>query len=180
MQIIIWLKRITRIVLFSTLILSALPLTGVQAKGAVDPSSPPARTRGERLERIWMRQQRIYRRQGRMLEKADKMIQRVGDLLEKAEENGRDVSVLQAALDAFINAVTDAHAMYEDASTILDAHAGFDEAGKVTDTDLAEATVHDLAAKLDEIRETVGSPGRVLHEALREFREANKPEEQDS
>ena len=67
--------------------------------------------------------------------------------------------------------------IYESVKGIINAHKGFDSDGKVTDKELAIETVKDLRAKLKEIRTIVGDPGRALRQAIKAYREANRPPE---
>jgi len=175
MKIVTWLKKTTLAGLMAVLILAALPLSAVYAAGDPPPPRVEGELTGERLERIWARQQRAYERLGRLLERADGMIERAQGLLEKAESEGKDVSALQAALEAFTEAVEDAQVVYEEATAIVDAHAGFDDEGNLTDEGLAAETVRQLAEKLEQVRDLIGKPGRALHEALKAFRESHRP-----
>jgi hypothetical protein len=175
MKIVTWLKKTTLAGLLAVLILTALPLSAAYAAGDPLPPVADGELTGERLERVWARRQRAYARLGRILERADGMIDRAQGLLDKAESEGKDVSALQAALEAFAEAVEDAQVVYDEAIAIVDSHAGFDDEGKVTDEGLAAETVRQLAEKLEQVRDLIGRPGRVLHEALKAFREAARP-----
>jgi chromosome segregation ATPase len=171
-------KKTVLVALVAALVLATLPVTSVSASGLNDPSDPPAdttRLSDERLERIWARMQRIYERQGHILERADAMVERFQNLIDRLEENGKDVTALQAALDAFDNALKEAHPIYESAKGIINSHQGFDADGKVTDSEKALETIKDLGSKLKEIREIVGEPGKALREAFKAFRDANRP-----
>ena len=171
-------KKTILIALVATLVLAALPVTSAYASGLSDPTDPPldeARHSGERLERVWARLQRAYERQGHMLERAERMTERFQNLIDRLEENGKDVTALQAALDTYIDALKDAHPIYTSAKGIINSHKGFDDDGKVTDREKAAETVKDLSAKLKEVRQTMGEPGKALREAVKAFRDANRP-----
>jgi hypothetical protein len=99
-------------------------------------------------------------------------------LIDRASENGRDVTALQAALDAFEAAVQTARPQYEELAEIVDAHSGFDADGKVTDVEQARATVKELGAGLKDVKTAMGGKGKALREAIKAFREANKPDEE--
>ena len=86
---------------------------------------------------------------------------------------------MQAALDAFEEAIKDAHPIYESANGIINSHQGFDNDGKVTDIEKAKETVKSMGEKLKEIKESMGGTGRALHEAIKAFREANPRPERD-
>ncbi|MGB7873370.1 MAG: hypothetical protein WBL25_03225 [Anaerolineales bacterium] len=171
-------KKTILLTLVAALALAALPLTSVYASGLSDSENPPAdttRLTDERLERIWARLQRIYERQGHKLDRSDVIVERVQNLIDRLEENGKDVTALQAALDTFKEALKDAHPIYESAKGIINSHQGFDADGKVTDHEKALETVRELGEKLKEVREIVGEPGKALREALKAFRDARRP-----
>jgi uncharacterized protein (UPF0335 family) len=154
--------------------LAAMPFVSVSAAGMYDPPAPPQRQfSNERLERIWARQVRIYDRIGRVFERADTLTGRVQQLLERAKANGKDVSAVQAALDAFEAALKDAHPIYESAKAIVNSHDGFDSNGKVTDPAKAQETVKAMHEEFKEIREAMNGTGKALRAAIRAFREAN-------
>ena len=111
----------------ATLGVASLPFVSVAAQGAYDP--PPSATQGqisnERLERVWARQLKLYERMG----KTDELVEKVQSLIDRASANGKDVSALQAALDAFNDSIKDAHPIYESAKGIINSHQGFDDNG---------------------------------------------------
>jgi len=177
MSMIKWLlKKIVMAAALAALVLAALP-SGASALSPAEPPTPPAtgQLSPERLERIWVREQRTYERLGRLFENSDALLEKAQSLIDRAKANGKDVSAVQAALDAFSASVKQARPIYESGKGILASHQGFDAAGKVTDPDKASQTVRDLRTKLTEIRETLGGTGKALREALRAFRQANKP-----
>ncbi len=98
-------------------------------------------------------------------------------MIDRARQDGKDVSAVQAALDAFEEALKDAHPVYESGKGIVNSHQGFDENGKVTDAEKAKETVQAMGEKLREIKDAMAGTGRALREAIRDFREANpRPE----
>src|SRR5262245_22163202 len=118
---------------------AAIPFVSVSAAGEYDPTPPPAergQISNERLERVWARQLRIYERMGR----ADDFVAKIQKLIDRAKANDKDVSAVQAALDAFKTALKDAHPIYESAKGIVNSHQGFDSNGKVTDPEKAQET----------------------------------------
>ena len=152
--------------------LAALPFVSASAQGVYDPTPPPTehgQISNERLERVWARQLRIYERMGR----TDEFVEKVQKLIDRAKANGKDVFVVQAALDAFKAAVKDAQPTYESIKGIINSHQGFDSNGKVTDPEKAKETVKAMHEKLKEIRETMNGTGKALREAIKAFREAN-------
>ena len=171
-------KKTVLMALVAVLAVVVLPIASVSASGLNDPADPPAdasRLSDERLERIWARLQRMYERQEHMLERTDAMIERIQGLIDRMEENGKDVAALQSALDAFEEALKEAHPIYESAKGSINSHQGFDAAGNVTDHEKAVETVRELGEKLKEVRELIGEPGKALREAIKAFRDANRP-----
>lgn len=168
-------KKTILVALVAALTVAALPLTGVFAAPAQDPSTPPAEGErsGFKLERLWLRATQGVERFGKLIERSDTMTEKMQALLDKAKANGKDVAAVQAALDAYIHAVDEAGPMYEEATAIVATHAGFDDAGKVTDFEQAKSTLKDLGAQLKDLREQIGLPGKALREAIKAFREAN-------
>ena len=158
--------------LVAALGLAAMPFISASAAGEHDPTPPPAE-RGqigsERLERVWARQLRIYERMGR----TDELVERAQKLIDRAKANGKDVSAVQAALDAFKAAAKDAQPIYESVKGIITSHQGFDNNGKVTDPEQAKETVKAMHEKFKEIRDAMNGTGKALHEAIKSFREAN-------
>jgi hypothetical protein len=165
-----FLKKTVLFALAVTLTLAAFPLTGASAAGQRDPATPPSNpTLHARLEKVWARQLRLYDRFGR----ADVLIDKAQRLVDRAKDNGRDVSAVQAALDAFAAATKAAHPTYESMKGIVNSHPGFDENGKVTDPAKARETVQSMREKIREIKTIMNGTGRALREAIKAFREAN-------
>ena len=97
------------------------------------------------------------------------------DLIDRMNENGKDTAALQAALDAFEEALKEAHPVYESAKGIINSHQGFDADGKVTDREKAVETVKELRDKMQEVRGIIGEPGVALREAFKAYRDAHRP-----
>jgi hypothetical protein len=171
-------KKTLLIALVAALALASLPLVCVSAAPETDDPTPPEREwSGERLENIWARQLRLYEKIGIWLDRGDAFAEKVQELIDKATANGKDVSAVQAALDAFETALKDAHLVYESIEGIIKSHQGFDNDGKVTDIEKAKETVKAMGEKLREIKGAMGGTGGALHEAIKAFREANpRPE----
>jgi ATP/maltotriose-dependent transcriptional regulator MalT len=165
-----FLKNTLLFALAATLALAAFPLTSVSAAGQRDPVTPPPNpTLNERLEKVWAWQLRFYDRFGR----AGVLIDKAQRLADRAKANGRDVSAVQAALDAFAAATKDAHPIYESMKGIVNSHPGFDENGKVTGPAQARETVQAMRGKIQEIKTIMNGTGRALREAIRAFREVD-------
>jgi hypothetical protein len=164
------LKKTILSALAAVLVLAALPMARVFAAGQADPSTPPQNgPSNERLERIWARQLRIYDRFGQ----ADELIDRAQRLIDRAKKNGKDVSAVQSALDAFESAVKVAQPTYESMKGIVSSHSGFDGNGTVTDPVKARQTIQAMRSRIQEIKAALNGSGRALREAIRAFREAN-------
>jgi len=164
-------RKTILVAIVAALALASLPFVSVSAAGEYDPPAPQRQISDERLERIWARQLHIYERIGHGFEHEDRFIERVQGLIDRAEENGKDLSAVQAALDAFEAAVKDARPIYESANGIVNSHQGFDENGKVTDSEKAQETVQAMREKLQEIKDAMGGARKALHEAIKAFRE---------
>ena len=166
------------IVLVAALALTAFPITSVSASSLNAPDEPPTDRVGqsdERIEKMWERLQKVYEHLGQKFERSAGLIEKLQGLIDRLEENGIDVTDLQAALDTFEDALEEAHPIYESAIGIINSHQGFDANGKVTDHDKAIETVRALAGKLKEIRAILGDPGKALREAFQAYRDAHRP-----
>ncbi len=171
-------KKTILFALVAALGLASLPFVSASAAGAYDPPVPPAgrgQITNDRLERIWARQLRIYERLGNSFKRKDIFTDRVQTLIDRAKAKGKDVSAVQAALDAFEAALKKAQPIYESTKGIVSSHQGFDENGKVTDPVKAQATVESLRGKFEEIKDAMNGTGKALRDAIRAFREANPP-----
>ena len=157
------------VALVAALTFAAMPLVSASAAGEYDPPVPQGQITNERLERVWARQLRIYAQMGR----TDEFVERVQRLIDRAKAKGKDVSAMQAALDAFKAAAKDAQPIYESLKGIVNSHQGFDSNGKVTDPGKARETVKAMHDKFKEIRDAMNGTGKALHEAIKAFREAN-------
>ena len=168
-------KKTLLIAVVAALTVASLPLVSAYAAGESDPQppKPDVQVSNERLERVWARQLRLYEKLGNGFDRSDDFVARAQMLIEKAGANGKDVSAVQAALDAFETALKDAHPVYESGKGIINSHQGFDENGKVTDPEKAKETVKAMGEKLKEIKDAMDGTGKALHEALKAFREAN-------
>jgi len=173
------LKKTVLAMMIAALALAVLPFASVLAAGKTAPDEPPAQglPSNARLEQIWARELKAYQLLGRLYDPAETLTEKIQNRIDRAAENGKDVTSVQAALDAFEAAVKQAHPIYESAAGIVNSHKGFDENGLVTDSAQAEETVRDMGGKLKEIKNVVGGAAKALREAIRAFREANRPAE---
>ena len=176
-------RKMVLLAIVGALGMAALPFVSASAAGEFDPPVPPAgreQVSNQRLERVWTRQLRVYERIGNGFERKDTFTERVQRLIDRASQNGKDISAVQAALDVFEAALKDAHPIYESTQRIVNSHQGFDANGQVTDPVQAQETVQAMHEKLTEIKDAMNGTGRALREAIRAFREANPPAQQPS
>lgn len=160
--------------LIAALAVAAMPFSNVSAMSKNNLTTPAAgEVSNERLEQVWARQLRAYDRLGKGFDRADRFIAKAQNLIDRASQNGKDVTALQAALDAFEASTKAAHPIYESANGIVNSHQGFDENGKVTDPEKAKETIKSMDEKLKEIRAAMDGTGQALREAIKAFREAN-------
>ncbi|MBK8822035.1 MAG: hypothetical protein IPN58_05350 [Anaerolineales bacterium] len=64
---------------------------------------------------------------------------------------------------------------YDSMNGIVTLHEGFDASGKVTDAEKAKSTVQEMRTKMQELKSAMGGTGKALRDALKAFREENKP-----
>jgi hypothetical protein len=164
-------NKMILVVLAAALVFAAFPMTSVFARGELT---------HEKLEQVWARQLKNYEKIGKGFEDTDALIAKFQVRIDKATANGKDVTALQAALDAFASALKSGKPTYDSMSGIVNSHQGFDVNGKVTDAEKAMSTVKEMRTKMEELKSTMGGTGKALREALKAFREANKPAERDS
>jgi len=163
-------KKTILLSLVAALGLASLPLVSVFAAGQNDPTPPPqTQLTNDRLELVWAHELRVYNRMGRV----DGFIAKIQSLVDRAKAKGKDVSAVQAALDAFEAQWKAAKPTYESIKGVVNSHQGFDANGKVTDLEKAKATVKEMHNKFKEIRDTLNGTGKALHEAIKAFRDAN-------
>ena len=166
-------KKTVLLALVAALAVASLPFVRVSAAGADDPQPPSGPVTNGKLEQVWARQQRAYEKLGKGFDRADDFTARAQQLIDRSKENGKDVSALQAALDAFESAIKEAHPIYEGGKGIINSHQGFDANGKVTDAEKAKETVQAMHDKLQEVKAAMNGTGKALREATRDFRQAN-------
>ncbi|GAB4498346.1 MAG: hypothetical protein OHK003_10190 [Anaerolineales bacterium] len=165
------ISKILLAVLAASLVFAAFPVTSAYAAD----EDPPIPT-DERLERLWSRQMRLYERLGNAFEDTYDHIARLQDWIDQAAENGRDVTTLQAALDAYEEALLGARPEYEALGQVIAEHEGFDDAGNVTDSEEAFATIQQVRDEMKSIKESMGDSFKALREAIKALREENKSE----
>lgn len=155
----------------------SMPAASAMALVPNEAAAPPTPSLADhaRLEWVWTREQAVYNLLGTFFDHIDQRLANGQALIDKAKARGRDVSAVQAAFDAFSNAVKQARPIYESMQGIVAAHPGFDSNGKVTDPVKAMQTVKDMRDKLRSIRQLLLDPRRALREAIQAFRQTNRP-----
>jgi hypothetical protein len=177
-QIIIYSRKFTLVALILSIALTAVPFSTVAADGLSQDTNPPTKApaaEGNRLAKVWERLNKNYDRQGILLDRATTLISKIQARIDQGTQNGKDTSGVQAALDVFAQAVKDATPIHLNAGAMITAHTGFDENGKVTDRAQALETVQSLGKSLKEARTLFKEPFKLLREAIKAFRESNRP-----
>ena len=95
----ILLKKSILVAMVLALAFAVLPVTSVFA--ADDPVTPQPQISNEKLEKIWARELKIYEGIGKAFDRSDTFVGKVQARIDKAAANGKDVTAVQAALDAF-------------------------------------------------------------------------------
>ena len=163
-------KKTILLALVAALAMTSLPFVSASAAGLDEPTPlSSGRISNERLEKIWARQLHRYELFGH----ADEFIARIQRLIDRAIANGKDISAVQTALDAFAAAVKNAHPIYESMKGIVNSHQGFDSNGNVTDPEKAKETVRAMHDKFQEIKTVLNGTKKALCEAIKAFRQAN-------
>jgi hypothetical protein len=165
-------KKMILVTLSAALVFAAFPVTPAFAQGE---NPPKGELTNEKLEKVWAREMQAYERLGHVFADIDGTVAKIQARIDKAAASGKDVTALQAALDAFESALKSAKPGYDSMSGIVSAHQGFDAIGKVNDAELAKSTVKEVGAKLKEVKASMGGTGKALRQALKAFRAANKP-----
>ncbi len=150
--------------------MAAFPVTSAFAAD----ETPPAPT-DEKLEAAWAKVLKVYERTGKAFEDTDAHIAKFQGMIDKAAEKGKDVSSLQTALDAYEAALLASKPQYDALGQTVSTHAGFDANGNVVDSEQALATLKEVREQTKSIKESMGGTFKALREALKAFREANKP-----
>ncbi len=120
------------------------------------------------------REQKQLSAEQKRLDQANKTATNTQSFIDKQKSNGKDTSKVEAALGDFKTAITSAQGSFDSAKSTLDARAGFDGNGQVTDAAQARGTLQTVAKAFQQMNQTLGQAGRVLRQAIKDFRAANK------
>jgi hypothetical protein len=164
-------KKMIFVVLAAALVFAAFPVTSALAEGTPTPNSGLT---NEKLEKVWARQLRIYNRIDKVFTDTDAKLAKAQALIDKAAANGKDVTAVQSALDAFKAALKNTKPIYDSIKVIVTSHQGFDASGKVTDLTQAKSTAEEMRAKLKDVKSSMNGTGKALRQAIKDFRKANK------
>ena len=165
-------KKMILVALAAALVFAAFPVTSAFAQGE---NPPQGELTNAKLEQVWARQLKNYEKIGKGFDDTAAQIAKFQARIDKAAASGKDVTALQAALDAFESALKSAKPIYDSISGIVNSHQGFDANGKVTDAEKAKYTVKEMRTNMVELKSAMGGTGKALREALKAFRAANKP-----
>lgn len=158
----------------------AIPTGTVAAASPGQDVTPPGEEikglRTQILERRYQMLLRLSERQGNMFEHSEQLVARMEKMIARLQEMGKDTAALEAALAEYQGQVALAQESHAEAIIILNTHAGFDENGKVTDIEKARETVNSAGEALRSSRQTMVAAMRNLRQAVKEWREANPPE----
>ncbi len=176
-MIVMWFKKTWLVAFVTVFCFGAIPMANAFAFEPFDTitPTPPTPQPSDRLESAWAKEKVIYNKVGLFFNNSDPIVTKVQSLINKAKANGKDTAAIQSALDAFSKAVQQAEPIYQSSGGIVSAHPGFDENGKVSDQVQALATVKDMREKFMEIRQLLLDPKNALRDALKAFRQGNKP-----
>ncbi len=170
-------RRLLGVLAVAALALTSIPMMSAYALTPADVPTPPAPGLfGQtRLELAWARQQYVHDRMAVLFDNVEVRISQGQALIDRAKAKGKDVTAVQAALDAFAAAVKQAQPIFESMNGIVASHQGFDANGKVTDLSQALNTVQTMAGKIQSIRGILVPPAKALRDAIQAFRQANSP-----
>jgi len=164
-------KKMILVALTAALVFAVFPVTSAFAQGT---TPPKGELTNAKLEQAWARQTTNYAKLGKVFIDTDAQVAKFQARIDKAKANGKDVTALQSALNAFASAAKSAKPIYESMNGIVNSHQGFDASGKVTDINKAKSTVLEFRAKMLELKSAMDGTGKTLREALKAFRDANK------
>ena len=169
----------------AAILLSSALFVGAVPTFAAGESAPPPQEgiteRGiPRLEFAYLRLQHAAENQALHLEHAGEVADFVGDWIKTLDEQGHDVSQLEAALDSFRAALAEAQGHYEEAKAVLDVHAGFDDDGVVVDREQARETLREAGRSLGDARRALKDGATQLRRAIRDWGREHRPRPAES
>jgi hypothetical protein len=126
------------------------------------------------LENGLARLQQWLETQAANLQRANDGGAKVQAWVDKLKAEGKDTAALDSALGAFQAQMAEAQAAHDAAASALANPAGFDANGKVTDETQAKQTLETARQSLKQAHDLLVPAVKDLHEAVRDYREANQ------
>jgi hypothetical protein len=160
----------------------AFPIGMARAATLADTTPPPtseeqsleqAKNSHPGMEQAYKLELKLLDRQAKLLIQGEKIIGKAVEIISKLKSNGKDTSVLEAALAQFKKDVVEAGKVHDMAAGLLTIHAGFDQNGKVVDAVQAKQTLVSARDNLKGFR-------AILKDSLGEFRKAIKDFRKDN
>jgi hypothetical protein len=141
------------------------------------PQSPPDTvdvTDPSQLENAYQRELDMLKAQGDRLARMEERGVKLAEHIAKLKDEGKDVTVLVAALADYKSDISNARSQHEKAALILKTHAGFDANGKVTDIKQAAGTTKDAGKIMRGVHLDLRETSRDLFQAVRKFFRENR------
>jgi hypothetical protein len=182
-----WIFKIISFSLMLALLIGgialAFPIGTVVAATLVDTTPPP--TSGEQsleqaknshsgMERAYKLEKKVSDRQAKILVRGDKIIGKTEEIISKLKGNGKDTTVLEAALAQFKKDVVEAGKVHDKVAGLLTTHTGFDQNGKVVDAVRAKQTLVTARDNLKEFRTILNNSLGDVRKAIKNFRKDNQ------
>jgi hypothetical protein len=142
--------------------------------GATPAFAAPGTANGTRLENLLKREQIVLTNQTDRLALSDKVVAKGQEWIDALKGRGKDVTALQAALDAYETAGQKAAVDLGTAKAALAAHAGFDAGGNAIDASQALQTLVSAGKAERQYHLTITPAAIALREAVLAYRQANK------
>jgi len=161
----------------------AFPIGTVVAATLADTTPPPtygkqsleqAKNSHPGIERAYKLEKKVLERQAKILVRGDKIIGKAEEIISKLKGNGKDTSVLEAALTQFKKDVVKAGKVHDKVAGLLTTHAGFDQNGKVVDAFQAKQTLVSARDNLKEFRTILKNSMGDVRKAIKNFRKDNQ------
>jgi hypothetical protein len=155
----------------------AFPTGSVAAASlAQQPQVTPAQKTPDpaRLEKVYQREREALKAQAERFDRLDERVVKFAERIAKLKQDGKDVTVLEKALDAFKAKLAEARSQHEEAAQLLNNHAGFDAVGKVTDLTQAAATLKAAGKILRDVHQDLRPALREIIRVVREFIRDNR------
>lgn len=168
------LKALTLGVLAAIIAVLAIVAFAPTQTAFADPGTPPAQPdaqgRNNALEKLYQRELKWLAEQKEQLTKANNLLGKAQDFIDKQKAKGKDVTLLEKALEKVKQQVAKAQTAHDEAAKILNTHAGFAN-GKVTDRAQARQTVAQAQKSLREAHRILANVTAEVRRVLNHFRD---------